>query len=287
MANREAVAKQESVEKHVNSVAESYDYDDVTEEEIALLTQSFNKADIDSNKLLSVSEISAAMTILTNKHVKGALRNNFKIFFSLDKVKKNGQVEWDEYYHYFLKTRLGLDENTIADIGKHPDKATRDIKESISRLRASWSEAARTNPEAVNIDEFLGLEHPESSHSLLTQRVEEVLNKYDDDHDGRLTRPEYLHDPFQDLSSGEVEARKIEFDHLMDKNKDGVADRKELVGFLDPKSPHWAGAEAADLVEAGDKDEDGMITVEEMIASPDLFLFSKLVSPEYSFHGEF
>ena len=51
------------------------------------------------------------------------------------------------------------------------------LQESISRLRASWSEAARTDPDAVNIDEFLGLEHPESSHSMLVQRVEELLAK--------------------------------------------------------------------------------------------------------------
>ena len=44
-------------------------------------------------------------------------------------------------------------------------------------MRAAWSEAAHTNPDSVNIDEFLGLEHPESSHSFLTQRVEELMGK--------------------------------------------------------------------------------------------------------------
>ena len=49
--------------------------------------------------------------------------------------------------------------------------------EAVANVKAAWSEAAKTNPEAVNIDEFLGLEHPESSHSLLTQRVEELMDK--------------------------------------------------------------------------------------------------------------
>ena len=51
------------------------------------------------------------------------------------------------------------------------------MQESLARLKAAWSEAAHTNPDAVNIDEFLGLEHPESSHSFLTRRVEELMGK--------------------------------------------------------------------------------------------------------------
>ena len=60
---------------------------------------------------------------------------------------------------------------------KDPASLTRDVRESVASIKAAWSEAAKTNPDAVNIDEFLGLEHPESSHSLLTQRVEEMLDK--------------------------------------------------------------------------------------------------------------
>ena len=105
------------------------------------------------------------------------MRNNFKIFFSLDKIHKNGQVDWDEYYQYFLKDKLGLDDHDIKRMEKDPASLTRDVRESVASIKAAWSEAAKTNPDAVNIDEFLGLEHPESSHSLLTQRVEEMLDK--------------------------------------------------------------------------------------------------------------
>ena len=72
---------------------------------------------------------------------------------------------------------LGLDEDTIRKLEKQPETLSRDLKESLARLKAAWSEAAHTNPDSVNIDEFLGLEHPESSHSFLTQRVEELMGK--------------------------------------------------------------------------------------------------------------
>ena len=63
-----------------------------------------------------------------------------------------------------MKERLGLPEEEIARITKDPSSpaVSRDIKESLANMKASWSEAAKTNPEAVNIDEFLGLQHPES-----------------------------------------------------------------------------------------------------------------------------
>ena len=139
------------------------------------------------------------------------MRNNFRVFFSLDKMHKNGQVsclscavcnavysiylqvDWEEYFSHYLRDLLGLDEETIKQIQKKPQRVSRDIKagekhkntkikvtlaqESLARLKAAWSEAARTNPDAVNIDEFLGLEHPESSHSFLTQRVDELMGK--------------------------------------------------------------------------------------------------------------
>ena len=63
--------------------------------------------------------------------------------------------------------------------------------------------------------------------------------------------------------------------------------RKEIVQFLDPKNPHWAKDEAISLIRHADKDKDKMVSLEEMIAKPDLFLMSKLVSADLSFHGEF
>ena len=102
------------------------------------------------------------------------------------------KVDWSEYYHHYVRDLLGLDDNTIHQLEKDPANISRDIKvgdddgdndtivfaqESLARMRAAWSEAAHTNPDSVNIDEFLGLEHPESSHSFLTQRVEELMGK--------------------------------------------------------------------------------------------------------------
>jgi len=250
------------------------------------LTTSFKAADIDSNKLMSGSELAMAISRQTKQHIMHAMRSNFKVFFALDRGKKNGQVDWEEYYSHYLVDLLGLDQGTINKLEKNPATVSRGVKESISRLRAAWFEAARSNPEAVNIDEFLSLEHPESSHSLLMQRVEEVLANHDSDGDGKISRKEYTSHMFRDLGSEEIDERGKQFDSTLDVDHSGIAERRELLQFMDPKHLHWAREEATSLLQLADTNQDGSIDIEEMVAESEAFLTSKLVSPQRSFHGE-
>ena len=169
---------------------QEFEYDvELTEDERRILSKMFKSADFDNNKLLTESEVAMAINRETKQHImvrfktkplqkmcilcfQKAMRSNFKVFFSLDKIHKNGQIDWDEYYQYFTRTRMGLEDGDIRRLETDPRSVSREVREALAEVKAAWSEAARTNPDAVNIDEFLGLEHPESSHTLLTQRVE-------------------------------------------------------------------------------------------------------------------
>lgn len=46
------------------------------------------------------------------------------------------------------------------------------------RDRASWSEAAKTDPDHLTLDEFLAFRHPESSHATILLMVEELYEKF-------------------------------------------------------------------------------------------------------------
>jgi len=256
-------------------------------ETLRLLTSAFKAADFDGNKLLSRAELSMAISRQTKQHMLVAMRSNFKTFFALDRGKKNGQVDWEEYYQYFLLHLLHLTPATIASLQEHPASASREIKESISWLRASWHEAARSNPESVNIDEFLALEHPESSHMLLMQRVEELLANHDVNNDGKLTREEYCSHRYKSMTTEKKEERGREFEQGLDANHDGVGERREVIQYMDAKHLHWAKEEARGLLEEADTDEDGMVDVEEMVQHADIFILSKLVNPQMNLHGEF
>ena len=70
------------------------------------------------------------------------MRNNFKVFFSLDKLHKNGQVDWDEYYQHYLRDRLGLAESEIARLSESPATVSREVQESLANVKAAWSEVS-------------------------------------------------------------------------------------------------------------------------------------------------
>ena len=115
--------------------------------------------------------------------------SNPRNFFSLDKITHNGQVEWEEWLARFYKDH---------DIEKDVE-LQRGHKEKLAAAKAAWSEAARSNPDALNLDEFLGFMHPESSHSGLAQQLEDMLTRHDLDGDGviALKGTHYIHcDPF-------------------------------------------------------------------------------------------
>lgn len=57
--------------------------------------------------------------------------------------------------------------------------------------RALWSEAAKTNPDSLTVDEFLAFTHPESSVSYQLTLVDELYDKFDKDGDEYLTENEF------------------------------------------------------------------------------------------------
>jgi Ca2+-binding EF-hand superfamily protein len=168
------------------------------------------------------------------------------------------------------------------------------MKEAIMRDRASWSEAAHTDPDHLTLDEFLAFRHPESSHATILTLVDELLDKFDRDGDEILTEDEFSslqtegdgEKEGEVLTQGEAERRK-EFRDVLDQNHDGKADRKELLMYIDPKNPRHAREEAETLLLLSDTDHDGSLSLREIFNKMDLFLGSKMVDTAGSFHDEF
>ena len=97
--------------------------------------------------------------------------------------------------------------------------SSRQMKVKVAAAKAAWSEAARSNPDALNIDEFLAFTHPESSHSWLAQNAEEIFARHDTDGDGQITEEEYISDPFEEMAESNKEEKIEEFREGMDDNK--------------------------------------------------------------------
>eukprot|EP00096_Caligus_rogercresseyi_P004149 TRINITY_DN18306_c0_g1_i1.p1 TRINITY_DN18306_c0_g1~~TRINITY_DN18306_c0_g1_i1.p1 ORF type:complete len:316 (+),score=108.36 TRINITY_DN18306_c0_g1_i1:42-989(+) len=243
----------------------------LSSENEASLYKIFKRADTTADNRLSLKELSWIIHRQVMKHIQESLRNNFKNFFLMDTSNKNGQVDWSEYSDNKFK---GL------------DSSDRSVKEMISEARAAWSEAARSNPESLNIDEFLGFTHPESSHSVLAQSSEEALRKYDEDGDSKISLSEFCN-PFvveEAANRDSKEERRKLFSNILDTNGDGFADKREILLYLDPKSSHWSEKEASNLLRLLDTNQDGFVDWRELQNQSGLVLKSQIIHPEISLH---
>uniref|UniRef100_A0A0A9XEV1 Calcium-binding protein n=1 Tax=Lygus hesperus TaxID=30085 RepID=A0A0A9XEV1_LYGHE len=254
-----------------------------------LLTVVFKRADQSGDDLLDLDELASYIHYRTKSHIEEALQENYGLFMTIDKNPKNGVVSWNEYHDYFL-SKHGVDEEYIRKHNeKHPGLG-RSLKESISRDKASWSEAAKSDPEFLTLDEFLAFRHPESSANNILTLVDDLLDKLDRDGDEMLTEEEFA---VLQVSGGETlvsqgeDQRRMEFRSAIDKDGNALADRRELLRYIDPQNPRHAREEAMTLVTLGDTDRDGRLSLEEVLAKMDLFLGSKMVNTAKSFHDEF
>lgn len=93
------------------------------------------------------------------------------------KFLRAGEVSWEEYHAYFLRSHGYLESYVNSHDKKHSD-LSRTLKENIMRDRARWAEAARNDPDRLALDEFLAFTHPESSHRALLQMVEDLFEKF-------------------------------------------------------------------------------------------------------------
>ncbi|KAL1116570.1 hypothetical protein AAG570_005042 [Ranatra chinensis] len=256
---------------------------------VQLLTLIFKSVDKDNDKLVSVSELSEYIHKRTKEHINQALQENYGLFMAIDKEPRNGVISWDEYHHYFLHQH-GVDEEYIRTHNERHSGLGRSLKETIARDKASWSEAARIDPDFLTLDEFLAFRHPESSHDTILTLVDDLLDKLDRDGDETLTEDEFallqVGGGEQVVSQGEEE-RRTEFRSLIDSDGNGRADRNELLRYIDPKNPRHAREEAETLVTLSDSDHDGKLTLSEVLTKMDLFLGSKMVDTAKSFHDEF
>ncbi|KAK7055020.1 45 kDa calcium-binding protein, partial [Halocaridina rubra] len=145
-------------------------------EQIKILTETFRKADTNADGMIEITELTTWISSKIKEHLTLALRENFFMFTAIDQNPRNGVVSWDEYHRYFLKQHSYSDK--YIDEHKENHKGMpRELKETIMRDKASWSEAARDNPDQLTIDEFLAFRHPESSHATILNIVEETINR--------------------------------------------------------------------------------------------------------------
>jgi calcium-binding protein len=258
-----------------------------------VLKFAFKKADKNGDKILTIKELAKYINLMICDHIDTSIKKNPQIFSEIDKMPIDGLVSWNEYHAYFLKN-LKMDENYIKNHDeKNHVKLDRKSKEMLMRDKARWAEVLSSDPQSLTLDEFLQFQHPESSTSNLLNLVEDILRHFDSDGDDLLTVEEFTNtfsstsDNKKMFLSDNIEERRAEFKKLIDKNRDGKADRGELLQFVDPRNSRYAIQEAATLFGLADTNNDRKLSIDEMLSKQELFMTSKFISLIENFHNEF
>ncbi|XP_038892509.1 calumenin-B-like [Benincasa hispida] len=159
----------------------------------------------------------------------------------------------------------------------------------------------------LDINEFNDFLHPADSKSpkLLLWLCADVVRERDNDKDGKLNFSEFFPRIFdlvrrvdEDYSSlnwddDELEARAKKMFSNLDKNSDGYLSTTELlpiIGKIHPPEAYYAKQQAEYIISLADSDNDGLLTLNDMIDNPFVFyssVFSEDEMDYYPYHDEF
>jgi len=267
--------------------------DDSTQEPSKLLADVFHLADVNSDDELDLKELSKWIEAKVKEHLDEAIRENVYLFTAVDK-NRNGIVTWKEYHVNFMMDQ-GFDEKYAKNHAESHKNLDRKAREQILLEEAAFSETAHSNPEGLNIDEFLSFRHPEHSHATLLSMVTDIFNDLDENNDDFLSVKEFATfsnggpDPSHLKETDRVwqQERQKEFEENIDANHDGQVTREELLFYSDPQNPAHAKTEARNLIAAADSNHSRTLSLKEILDKKEIFLGSKMVNIAKNFHDEF
>lgn len=262
------------------------------------LKEIFFKVDTDADGHMSVAEMETWIQDKIQQHFIEAEKENARIFEHMD-PDNDGLVHWKEYYRHFLLAKnydVSKIDEFLKDYGENAMELKESDRDQLVRYKFRWTDVERTPVDnLLTKEEFLAFRHPESSALSMDKMVETILNSFDANNDGNLTVEEFVALPPGDVEDPEQQKmdkkwqdeRRREFKYNIDKNRDGIATRKEVEDYVDPRNPGQIKAEAENLLEMLDDDKDGKVSIKEMFLHRDIFVDSKVVNVKRSLHDEF
>jgi Ca2+-binding EF-hand superfamily protein len=83
-----------------------------------------------------------------------------------------------------------------------------------------------------------------------------------------------------------VEARRHEFNNIIDLNKDGKASIEELRSYVDPLNDYHVIEEVREIFEFADDNKDGYLTLKELLDRAEILISSGFVHPNKRLHDD-
>ncbi|CAH1240205.1 SDF4 [Branchiostoma lanceolatum] len=251
--------------------------------------------DPDHEGLLTQQELQNWILSKTQEHFQEAEQENSKHFQEVDQ-NKDGTLHWDEYRLQFLESR-GYDRDKVMEVIEQDTEIEMDVddEEDLERDHDRFLQADEDpRDELLNEKEFLAFRHPEHSSSMLSLMVQEILHDLDQNGDQILTLLEFVSMPYgakvqevEDSKDTWVVERREEFKEVMDTDGDGKVTLTELEAYMDPRSDQQALNEARQMIRVADANDDGKLSLAEILDNCQFFIGSKMANYAKVVHEEF
>lgn len=241
------------------------------EEQKRRLRLIFAKIDTDKNGFVDHDELKQWVVKVSQQHIQNSAESQIPDF----DLNKDGKISLAEYHN----VTLGEVADETAEYDPHRKLTYKEMK---ARDKSRFDAADLNKDSLLDKDEFAVFLHPEDSPHMREVVVNEALQDMDKDKDGFVTLEEYIEDiwPKRERQADEeepdwVKGEREQFEQHRDKDNDKKLSKRELGDWIAPEGHDNAEAEARHLIFNADKDKDGKLTVDEVLANEELFVGSQ------------
>ncbi|XP_072290665.1 reticulocalbin-2 [Eucyclogobius newberryi] len=227
------------------------------------------KIDRNGDNFLSAEEMAVWIQRVYRKYAMEDAAERFPDF-DLD---GDGLVSWEEFNTVTHGRLIPLDSGAPAD-----DPEEESLRHLRRREKQRYDFADADGDAGLNVTEFLAFTHPSEVDHMADFAIEDVLNEYDADGDGFISLGEFIGNARgggDSASQWEME-ETVRFKDLYDQDKDGKLNREEQLRWIAPNSYGSAREEALHLIKEVDRDQDGHLTVSEILRNQDTFMNSEV-----------
>uniref|UniRef100_A0A8R1TJS0 Reticulocalbin-3 n=1 Tax=Onchocerca volvulus TaxID=6282 RepID=A0A8R1TJS0_ONCVO len=179
-------------------------------------------------------------------------------------------VTWDEYV-----------QESFGDIDPANEIVDADDKRLLEDDKKFFFVADQDKDGKLSNTEFHAFQNPESFPHMHGALIEVTMKEKDKNHDGKITLDEFLDDLAGDQKSDWYTVEKNRFEHDYDKDGNGVLEGPEIASWLIMNLETTAAEEVEHLISKADKDNDGRLSIDEIVSESDLFVGSEATN-----HGE-
>ncbi|XP_051989060.1 calumenin-like [Xyrauchen texanus] len=225
-----------------------------------------DRIDTDKDGFVSHAELHNWIKHRQRRYIEENVDKHWKEY---DK-NQDGKIAWTEYknttYGYY----------TVEGFDDVDDKVS--YKGMLTRDERRFKSADQDGDGIATREEFTAFLHPEDFDHMKGIVIQETIEDIDKNGDGKINLQEYIGDMFIP-EDGESEpdwitTEKKHFSEIRDINKDGFLDASEVAQWILPGEVEQADNEARHLIHKTDQDNDGRLSISEIMDNMDFIKVS-------------